>query len=90
MNTQKPYYSNEVYLEELQSVLRKMENGPWNTLRRNFGKGVGGYENYDEYLSDIVDIKRAIETSELQVRAFAQMDENNKKFNEQFSNNQNK
>jgi hypothetical protein len=90
MNIQKPYYANEVYLGELQSTLRTMENGHWNTLRRNYGKGVGGYENYDEYLSDIEDIKRAIETSELQVRAFAQMDENNKKFNEQFSNNQNK
>jgi hypothetical protein len=86
MNTQKPYWANEVYLGELQSTLRTMENGSWNRLRRNYGKGVGGYESYNEYLSEIEDIKRAISKVELEVRAFAQMDTNNQKFNEQFSN----
>ena len=86
MNNQRPYYSTEVYLGELQSTLRTMETSSWNTLRRNYGKGVGTYDSYDEYLSDIEDIKRAIETTSLQVTTFAQMDENNKKFNEQFSN----
>jgi len=90
MNTQKPYWANEVYLGELKSTLRTMENGSWNRLRRNYGKGVGSYETYNEYLSEIEDIKRMISKVELEVRAFAQQDANNKKFNEQFSNNQNK
>jgi len=86
MNTQKPYWANEVYLEELQSTLRKMETSSWTTLRRNYGKGVGTYDSYDEYLSDIEDIKRMISKVELEVRVFAQQDENNRKFQEQFIN----
>jgi hypothetical protein len=65
MNTQKPYWANEVYLGELKSTLRTMENGSWNRLRRNYGKGVGSYETYNEYLSEIEDIKRMISKVEL-------------------------
>jgi hypothetical protein len=67
MNTQKPYWANEVYLGELKSTLRTMENGSWNRLRRNYGKGVGSYETYNEYLSEIEDIKRMISKVELEV-----------------------
>jgi hypothetical protein len=64
MNTQKPYYSTQSHLDELQTILKQMESINMDTTK----------------------IKRDIETSSLQVTAFAQMDENNKKFNEQFSN----
>ena len=60
MNKQKPYYSTEVYLEQLQTTLKQMES----------------------ICMDTTHIKREIETSSLQVKAFAQMDENNKKFNQ--------
>jgi hypothetical protein len=60
MNNQKPYYSTEAHLEELQTILKQMESINMDTTH----------------------IKRMIETSELQVRAFAQMDDNNKKFNQ--------
>jgi len=60
MNIQKPYYSTEAHLEELQTILKQMESINMDTTY----------------------IKRAIETTSLQVTVFAQMDENNKKFNQ--------
>jgi hypothetical protein len=81
-NTQKPYWVNEVYLDELKSLLRKMENESWIQLRRNLGKGVGGYDNHSEYLTDIEDLKRMISKVELEINVSNQMDMNNKLFNQ--------
>ncbi len=81
-NTQKPYWVNEVYLDELNSLLRKMENESWIQLRRNLGKGVGGYDNHSEYLTDIEDLKRMISKVELEINVSNQMDMNNKLFNQ--------
>ena len=61
---EKPYYSTQAHLDELQIILKQMESINMDTTR----------------------VKRMIETTSLQVSAFAQMDENNKKFNEQFIN----
>lgn len=68
-----------------------------NTQKAGFEKPYYATEAYLEELQstltkmesigmDTTNIKRAIETSSLQVTAFAQMDENNRKFQEQFSN----
>ena len=81
-NTQKPYWVNEVYLDELKSLLRKMENESWIQLRRNLGKGVDGYDNHSEYLTDIEDLKRMISKVELDINVSNQMDMNNKLFNQ--------
>ena len=79
-NTQKPYWINEVYLDELKSLLRKMENESWVKLTRNLGKGVGGYHNHSEYLIDIEDLKRQISKVEFDIEVSNKMDMNNKLF----------
>lgn len=79
-NTQKPYWVNEVYLGELKSLLRKMENESWIQLRRNLGKGVGGYDNHSEYLIDIEDLKKMISKVEFDIEVSNKMDMNNKLF----------
>ena len=82
----KPYWANEVYLEEITKVYNgysKYQNDEaWKGLTQ--WKGVTGFESKDDYLQFLTELKSMIEKVTLEIKVTNQMEENNKKFNESF------
>ena len=80
----KPYWANEVYLEEITKAYNwysQYQNGEaWKGLTQ--WKGVTGFESKEDYLQLLTKLKSMIDKVTLEIKVTNQMEENNKKFNQ--------